>query len=348
MYHNKSLIYKAPKSNFTIVPKEIILDTQISDGAKLLAIYLIGLPNEWNISWANIAKTLKKSLSTIERYKTELIKKGFLFFKQEKNSKGQFEANIKYQFKSFKEYLKQSDEKDILQTYTQQESNNNENVKIANNEKQKETIFTMSKTESPNLVDNNNIYSNNNKEVIIWQKSNLNKSFFVFNNTQSDSNNKTNSTYNTTILNSLNINTKLTTPIKHKKDRYNLYSFLTDDKEINKALEWIQYRRENYNIPAKCTVKKLRIAKEKGWDIIASIERSLINDYRGLFEAKRTYTNTNIAPKGKNQNLSDLRLISREIEKHLLKTDWNIGDSLENYLINGKKIKLERGLFQYV
>lgn len=82
--------YEAPKENYTIVPNQIIQSQDLSDGAKILALYLLSLPKDWNICWAKVAKILKKSLSTIKKYKTELVAFEILKIEQLKDEKGKF------------------------------------------------------------------------------------------------------------------------------------------------------------------------------------------------------------------------------------------------------------------
>lgn len=77
-------IYQAPKTHYTIIPNEILRDSNLSDGAKILAFYLMSLPQNWNINWTQIAKVLKKSISTISKYKTELVHNGYLLLSQAK------------------------------------------------------------------------------------------------------------------------------------------------------------------------------------------------------------------------------------------------------------------------
>ena len=69
---------EAPQSKFTLIKNAFHTDYDLSDGAFRLLFHLMSLPNDWEINWEQIAKTLKISLATLKRRKKELIDKNIL------------------------------------------------------------------------------------------------------------------------------------------------------------------------------------------------------------------------------------------------------------------------------
>lgn len=277
--------YQAPKENYTIVPNGIIQSQDLSDGAKILALYLLSLPKDWNICWEHIAKTLKKSLSSIKKYKSELVAFDFLKIEQLKDEKGRFLDKTCLFFSLFENHTK-CDSNPLRNTTAYGSDDHIQNKKYKQN-----------------------------KEIIITQQTHL------FH----------------TLLESF-------AKIKNHKEqaKEKLEDFL-NGAELEAGKEWVAYRKERFKIPASATIKKLRSAKEKGWDIVKSVERCITNDYRGLFECK---ARENYKPKQNKQN-PQAQAQEKEILGELLKQGWRYGDNLEGLLVFGKKVTQKDGRFFY-
>lgn len=106
----------------------------------------------------------------------------------------------------------------------------------------------------------------------------------------------------------------------------------------------MQYRKENFKIPAFKSIKKLKIAKEKGWDLQLCIKRAIANDYRGLFETKPYAIKTKAKTTFQNQKEFE---VTKEIYQNLISQGWKFGDSLENMRVGGKRVKIQGNRFYY-
>lgn len=69
-----------PKDNFTIIPNEIITDSNITSGALRVYLYVSSKPTEWNIFNADIQKQLGiKKERTLSLYWRNLLDNGYIF-----------------------------------------------------------------------------------------------------------------------------------------------------------------------------------------------------------------------------------------------------------------------------
>lgn len=74
-----SVIRNQFKSSFTQIPNSLIVDNQLSNGAKMVAIYLFSKPDNWEVNNADIMKNLDIARrETIANYWKELIKTGWI------------------------------------------------------------------------------------------------------------------------------------------------------------------------------------------------------------------------------------------------------------------------------
>lgn len=249
-------VYNIPKSNFTIIPNDLLKDVNLSDGAKVLAFYLMSLPNDWNIVWCNVAKALNTSLSTIKRRKKELLEGGYLLISKESKIDTEVENSKNVNFYYFKYKA------DDLQKY---------NIDKTDYQKEElcENVENGPNLNESNLNPINNIkYITKNKKEKIYKKE---KNFIVFQ-------------HNPTLFNKL-----ITTEEKNNTTTKELFleSFL-DEEELVIAKEWVKWRQEMWNIKPKVSISKLKREKEKGSNIKADLEFCMQRDYRGYFNAHNT------------------------------------------------------------
>ncbi|WP_052100534.1 MULTISPECIES: helix-turn-helix domain-containing protein [unclassified Helicobacter] len=82
--------------NFTIVPNDVIKDSSLSIGARMLYTLILSFPKEWNLNIAHLAKLLNISENTARKYRNELVNANIITFKQELDSQGKFTHNFSY------------------------------------------------------------------------------------------------------------------------------------------------------------------------------------------------------------------------------------------------------------
>jgi hypothetical protein len=83
--------------NFSTIPNQLIIDTTISTGARILYCYIVSKPDNWEIFNAEIAKTLQiGSEKTIAKYWKELINTGWISREREINEKKQYNGGFVY------------------------------------------------------------------------------------------------------------------------------------------------------------------------------------------------------------------------------------------------------------
>lgn len=81
--------------NFTIIDNEIIYNTNLSDNAKIILIYMLSKTDDWQFHENEIGKSLNKSISTIRRGIRELETNGYLTRKRYRNNNGKFGYEFK-------------------------------------------------------------------------------------------------------------------------------------------------------------------------------------------------------------------------------------------------------------
>jgi hypothetical protein len=85
------MILKNTTKNFTVIPNELIADTEISTGAFKLYCYLASKPESWNINNKDITKQLKiGSKDTLAKYWRELNDAGWIEKSVEQDKSGKF------------------------------------------------------------------------------------------------------------------------------------------------------------------------------------------------------------------------------------------------------------------
>lgn len=132
-------------NNYTTIPNSIILDNLISNGAKLLYMYIASKPSNWEVSNQNIMKNLHiVSNNTLAKYFKELITNGYIRRKQKTNENGKFIGGYDYE---------------LFANPVVAKNENTKNNEIDKTDKHNKTIY-------PNKTDSNNIKKINKKEEI--------------------------------------------------------------------------------------------------------------------------------------------------------------------------------------
>lgn len=85
---------KKQSSGFTITSNELINDFELSPQARFLYIYLYSKPEDWEFNNKNLSDALGGvHRETLNKYKKELIDKGWIEVSQERTSSGGFGRN---------------------------------------------------------------------------------------------------------------------------------------------------------------------------------------------------------------------------------------------------------------
>ena len=315
------IIYIAPNEKFTMIPNDLLHDKNLSDGAKVLAFYLMSLPKDWQIVWDNVAKALNTSIGTLRRRKSELIKLGYILLIENRNTKGKF-SQTKLGFK----YCNANDLRKIEAEINIKQSLKNE-VEKSQPSDNYEVLSSAHLTASGEMSGNNNIIDITKKENSSAQQDEI----FILQ--------KTTAFFKTL----LEANAKA---VLNYKKACNLQDFLSG-AELEKAKEWVQWREKMWRIKPIVSVEKLRRAKERGCDILADLTRCMANDWRGYFSLKDSKT-TQSPKKERKRNLK--RVENDEIYSSLRAQGWSFsqGDAYKNMRVNGRAIDRENGLFYYV
>lgn len=316
------IIYMAPDEKFTMIPNDLLHDKNLSDGAKVLAFYLMSLPKNWQIIWDNVAKALSTSIGTLRRRKSELIKMGYILLIENRNTEGKF-SQTKLGFK----YCNANDLRKIEAEINIKQSLKNE-VEKSQTSDNYDIQSSAHLTASGEMSGNNNIIRYNKKENSSAQQDEI----FILQ--------KTTAFFKTL----LEANSKA---VLNYKKACNLEEFLKG-AELEKAKEWVQWREKMWRIKPIVSVEKLRRAKEKGCDILADLTRCMANDWRGYFSLKDSKTSAKSAKNKHTRNLK--RGENDEIYSSLRAQGWSFsqGEAYKNMRVNGRAIDRENGLFYYV
>lgn len=82
---------KEHKDNFTVISNEVIR-ADLSDGAKVLLLFMLSCSDDWSFSLKGLALVLDMSERTISDRLAELKKAGYISQRRSKNKKGQFDS----------------------------------------------------------------------------------------------------------------------------------------------------------------------------------------------------------------------------------------------------------------
>jgi len=84
------MIHIQKSSNYTVVSNECIQDSSLSMKAKGLWIYLMSLPNDWNLHQTELVRHFKDGRDAVSSAMKELEEAGYVIKKQITNSLGQY------------------------------------------------------------------------------------------------------------------------------------------------------------------------------------------------------------------------------------------------------------------
>ena len=241
---------EAPQNKFTLIKNAFHTDYNLSDGAFRLLFHLMSLPNQWEINWEQIAKTLRISFATLKRRKKELIEKNIL--QRQKNDQ---KNNHQHYFINNQAELKEINEINEIET-TEEETKeafvSSKNERVKNERVKNERV----KNEPPYIY--NNTESKNTKYYL--------SEFF-----------------DVKKLFSLSTTALEDSKVKNQKGLLGIEEYFNED-EIPLVSEWVAHKRK-FKVSQKRILDELLKAKEKG-NLKESINHSLNHGYRGLFPPK--------------------------------------------------------------
>ena len=259
------ILYTPPKNDFTIIPNKILKNPNLSAYARLIAIYIISLPKNWNVNLAHIAKEVGITERSIGKYIKELILAGILEKTQLKNDDGTFSKDTIYSFENYQEAKAQEPKQnqevldfenmplEVLENYIQNQSHDLQNTK-------EPKIQDFHRSEKNPHADDFHPYKelNNKKRTNIYLLR----------------------TPNQIKLLNLCLNAK-------KQER--LMPKGLNQAELKAFSEFIAYRNEKKKITISthnAIVKKFESLKTQGVDIALAVENSILNGWQGIFTPK--------------------------------------------------------------
>lgn len=139
---------------FSTIPNELIVDKNLSHGAKIVFCYLVSRPDNWEVNNKDIQKQLNiKQAQTLANYWKELISIGWLNRHRKATEKGIFKGGFDYELNDTPIIAKNHNmEKPYLgKTHTHNKTNTINKTDLNNKNKQKELI--VSKIEDKGLQD---------------------------------------------------------------------------------------------------------------------------------------------------------------------------------------------------
>lgn len=85
------MIHRAEHTdNYTIISNEVLSDSALSDGAKILLLYMLSCKDDWKFSMKGLASCLGLSVSVINSRVQELNKAGYIKKRRPRTAKGVF------------------------------------------------------------------------------------------------------------------------------------------------------------------------------------------------------------------------------------------------------------------
>ena len=117
-----------PKKGFSQIPNQLIYDSNLSNEAKMLFIYIKSLSENYRILRnSNLSKKIGVSLNTLQNAKNELIKQGWLVVHR-LSSANKYTLRLPKKRVIRVSKFKQSDYPKIGQYYKSNNNNNNNNI----------------------------------------------------------------------------------------------------------------------------------------------------------------------------------------------------------------------------
>lgn len=84
------------KSNFTQIPNQLLFNSKLSFGARILFCYLASKPDNWKIINQDIITNLQISAESVAKYFKELLDAGWITREREIDTKGQYCGGYDY------------------------------------------------------------------------------------------------------------------------------------------------------------------------------------------------------------------------------------------------------------
>ena len=94
-----SILKNKPPKEFSQIPNALIVDNNLSMGARVLYCLLRSKPDNWQIYNKQICNELSISLDTIAKYWKELIQQGWLSREKQRDEKGNFTGGYDYEIR---------------------------------------------------------------------------------------------------------------------------------------------------------------------------------------------------------------------------------------------------------
>lgn len=268
------------KKDFVIVSRHLMQDKNLSYKAKALACFLSSLPSEWVIYTKWIATELGMCVREVQRSLKDLVDTGYIkkmqiidektnkftsgwsvvFLNKESEESKENEAEIQNETGEFENYEKELSKAQEIETAELDEAINSgleslERDEVPQNSTTKETTKMGLAVLSRTYIRKDFLC---NKKDFLIKKSE--KNFLIFEKNE------------------------------RKKDELDFKGF--DEKEIEKINQWFIYKarlkRKALNAMSKeYQLKKLRVFKLGGQNILAIIDRSIENNWQGLFAIQK-------------------------------------------------------------
>ena len=89
-----TILRKRQRTNYTIVANQILEDGRLSFKARGIAAFLLSKPDDWNISWKNLADSAPEGRDSILAGMTELKEHGYLTREKLQNERGQWYTTV--------------------------------------------------------------------------------------------------------------------------------------------------------------------------------------------------------------------------------------------------------------
>lgn len=215
---------EAPQNKFTLIKNAFHTDYNLSDGAFRLLFHLMSLPNEWEINWEQIAKTLRISFATLKRRKKELIEKNILQRQKndQKNNHQQYFINNQAELKEINEI----NEIETTEEETKEAFVCSKNERVKNDRVKNEPPYIYNNTESKNT------------KYYLGRFFDVKKLFSL----------------STTVLED--------SKVKNQKGLLGIEEYFNED-EIPLVIEWVAHKRK-FKVSQKRILDELLKAKEKG------------------------------------------------------------------------------------
>ena len=274
-------------SDYTVISNYHLKERKMSLKSKGLLTLMLSLPDDWNYSLKGLVSLCSESESAVKSSLQELKEFGYLRIQKLAPKKGN--GKFEYIYEIFESPLKKEERQRVnkkvenLQLENQPDENvPTENLKVENQPVENQPVENLQVENRPNIL--------NTKEL------------------------------NTKELNTKELNTKE----KNKKRNVteNLLDYIETleiDSEKKKIFkEWVEYKKEKnqYKNTKSIDILIKRFVKYSVQELRDIVEKSIMNNYSGIFEPKEGVNN------GNNFNT---RYSRKKEDKHSKKPDYTKG-----------------------